>query len=175
MKNKKACVNVKNKDNSCHRWSIKAAIFPVIHNRNRPGSYPSHYEDGLNYDGIAEPVPVSQNAKVERQNDLAINVFGWDNGVIVHYISKQPPEMQRINLLLTEKNGISHYTLIDSLNRLLYVSKQASRAKAILRALSARLHQGGPAGGTQARMPRNRPDGCEGGYAERGEEQAHLP
>ena len=57
---------------------------------------------------------------MERQNDLAINVFGWDKGVIVHHISKQPEEDARINLLLIEKAGKFHYTWIKNLNRLPY-------------------------------------------------------
>ncbi|KAK3743261.1 hypothetical protein RRG08_058344 [Elysia crispata] len=53
------------------------------------------------------PSPISQIASVERQNNLAINVFGWDKGVIVHRLSKQPEEEARINLLLIEKAGKS--------------------------------------------------------------------
>ena len=66
------------------------------------------------------PTPISQIGKVERQNDLAINVFGWDKGVIVHHISKQPEDMPRTNLLLFQKADKFHYTWIKDLNRLLY-------------------------------------------------------
>ena len=57
---------------------------------------------------------------VERRNNLAINVFGWDKGVIIHQLSKQPPDISRINLLLIEKAGKFHYTWVKYLNRLLY-------------------------------------------------------
>ena len=59
----------------------------------------------------------SLSLRVERQNNLAINVFGWDKGVIVHHISKQ--EILRINLLLIEKAGKFQYYWIKDLNRLL--------------------------------------------------------
>ena len=57
---------------------------------------------------------------MERQNNLAINVFGWDKGVIVHQLSKQPESTSRVNLLLIEKAGKFHYTWVKNLNRMLY-------------------------------------------------------
>ena len=59
-------------------------------------------------------------SKVERQNNLAISVFGWNKGVIIHSINKQPEEIPRVNLLLVEKAGKYHYTYTRNLNRLLY-------------------------------------------------------
>ena len=71
----------------------------------------------------------SQIKRVERQNNLTINVFGWDKVVIVHHISKQPEDMPRINLLLTEKAGKFHYTWIKDLNRLLHDQSKCSNCK----------------------------------------------
>ena len=78
LKNKKAVLNIQNKDNECIRWAIRAALFPAPRGRNpiRPSSYPT--EDGLNFAGIDFLTPVSQIDRLERQNpNLAINVFGW--------------------------------------------------------------------------------------------------
>ena len=117
VKNKKAVVNMKNRDDNCLRWALRSALFPVDKNQ-RPAKYPT--EDSLDFTGIDAPTPISQIPKVERQNNLAINVFGWDKGVIVHHISKQPEDMPRTNLLLIEKSGKFHYTWVKNLNRLLY-------------------------------------------------------
>ncbi|KAK3757404.1 hypothetical protein RRG08_033172 [Elysia crispata] len=118
LKSKKAVVNVKNMDDHCLRWALRSALFQAADHPDRPTKYPT--ADGLDFTGIDAPTPISQIGKVERQNDLAINVFGWDKGVIVHHISKQPEEDARINLLLIEKAGKFHYTWIKNLNRLLY-------------------------------------------------------
>ena len=80
-------------------------------------------EDGLDFTGIEAPTPVSQIEKVEKQNNLAINLFGWErNRVIIYHISKRGGV--RINLLLIENDdendGKYHYTWIKNLNRLLY-------------------------------------------------------
>ena len=57
---------------------------------------------------------------MEKQSNLAINVFDWDKGVTVHSLSKQPQEIPRINLLLIKMAGKFHYTWIKNISRLLY-------------------------------------------------------
>ena len=81
LKNKKAILNIQNRDNQCLRWALRAALFPAPRGRNpiRTSSYPT--EDGLNFAGIDFPTPVSQIDRLERQKpNLAINVFGWEKG-----------------------------------------------------------------------------------------------
>jgi hypothetical protein len=116
--NKTAVVNVKNTDDHCFRWALRSALFPAESNPHRPTKYPT--DDGLNFAGTDAPTPLSQIEKVEKRNNLAINVFGWDKGVIVHRLSDQPEHISRINLLLIEKAGKFHYTWVKNLNRLLY-------------------------------------------------------
>ena len=120
VQNKKTVVNVKNRDDHCLPWFLPAALANPAppHHPESTTWYPN--EDGLNFNGIDAPTPVSQIPKVERQNNLAINVFGWEKGVTVHHISKQPENMPRTNLLLIEEAGKFHYTWIKDLNRLLY-------------------------------------------------------
>ena len=65
------------------------------------------------------PSPISHIPEVEKQSNLTINVLGWDKGVTVHRLSKQPQEIPRINLLLLEIIDNFHYTWIKNLNRLL--------------------------------------------------------
>ena len=117
VKNKKAVVNVKNKDDQCLRWALRSALFPVAKDPQRPAKYST--KDDINFTEIDTPTPISQISKVEKQNDLAINVFGWDGAyVIIYRLSERPA--RRINLLLIEKAGKFHYTWIKDLNRLFY-------------------------------------------------------
>ena len=126
--NKKAVINLKNKDDHCLRWALRAArANPTPQNPQRITWYSD--KDDLNFEGIDAPTPVSQILRVERQNNLAINVFGWDKGVIVHYISKQPQEAPRINLLLIEQAGKFHYAWIKDLNRLLHDQSKCNDRK----------------------------------------------
>ena len=115
LKNKKAIINVKNDDEHCLRYTLRAALFPTSDHPQRIISYPK--EDGLNFDVIEMPTPVSQISKVECLNNLAINVYGWENNkVIIHRISNQPSDVKRINTLIiqhcVEDDEKSHYVLI---------------------------------------------------------------
>ena len=120
LKNKRAILNVQNRDNQCLRRAIRAHLFPAPRGRNpiRPSSYPT--EDGLNFTGIDFPMPVSQIDRLERQNtNLAIN--GWENGrVVVHRVSEKGGEKPRINLMLTKQGENTHYSYVKRLTALLY-------------------------------------------------------
>ena len=74
--------------------------------------------------------PINQIGKVEQQNNLAINVFGYEKIAIVPYrISKHSGDKKRINLFFNFEEGVSstgdvgiryHYSTIVYLNRLLH-------------------------------------------------------
>ena len=67
LKNKKVVINVKNRDNECLKWSLRAALFPPKDGKDaqRPSKYP--VVDGINYRGIDFPTPVKQHDKLEAQ------------------------------------------------------------------------------------------------------------
>ena len=52
LQNKKAIINVQNRDNHCLRWALRAALFPARNGAKvtRTSSYPT--EDGRNFTGI---------------------------------------------------------------------------------------------------------------------------
>ena len=112
---KKAIINVKNRDNQCLKWALRAALFPPKDGKDpqRPSKYP--VKDGINYKGIDFPTPVKQIDKLEAQTgNLAINVFGWENNtVIVHRISRKEP-------MLIESGEIQHYCFVKRESALLF-------------------------------------------------------
>ena len=119
---KKAIINVKNRDNECLKWALRAALFPPKDGKDpqRPSKYPVN--DGINNGGIDFPTPVKQIDKLEAQNrNIAINVFGWENNcVIVHRISRKEPNVPRINLMLIESGEIQHYFFVKRESALLF-------------------------------------------------------
>ena len=127
--NKKAIINVKNRDNMCLRWAIRAHLFSAKSHVDRVSSYPTN--DGLDFTGIDFPTPVSQIAKVERQNpNLALDVFGWEkNEVIVYRLSEQAGNIPRINLMLTKKGENTHYSYVKRLTALLYDQNHHNESK----------------------------------------------
>ena len=109
LANKKAIINVKNDDNKCLEWALKSALYPAKTNVCNKYSY-TKYGD-LNINSIDFPTPISQIPKVEKQNNLAINVYGYTMSkklekitIFLYHISNQPNEMSRINLLLISED-----------------------------------------------------------------------
>ena len=105
---KKAILNLPNKDGICILWSVLAALFYNKNNPTRLSSY-RKYLDVIKLEGIDFPTPISQIPKIEKQNPwFAINVYGCSISkkqnltVFPYYISDRPPEIRRVNLLLLE-------------------------------------------------------------------------
>ena len=121
LANKKAIVNVQNTDERCLVYSLLSCLHheDIKENHKRVTKY-ERYLDELNTKNIDFPTPLSQIPKMERQNELAINVFGWDNiSIVPYHVSKQPREMDRINLLLIDEEDKWHYCWIKDMSRLL--------------------------------------------------------
>ena len=96
----KGLINMKNKDNECFRWCH-------IRHLNSQDKYPQRIKktdkqhiEKLDYSGIEFPVSVKQYNKIEKQNSININVFGYENEQPYPiYISKERFE-DTMNLLL---------------------------------------------------------------------------
>ena len=127
LRSKQAIINVKNRDDQCLRWALRAALFPVQVHVDRPGSY--QVEDGLDFTGIDFPTPLHQISRVERLNNLTNNVFGWRNykTVIIRVSEVEDPNVRRINLMLLTGRNTTHYYYIKSLSRLLHSEYDAGR------------------------------------------------
>lgn len=119
LKKKKVIVNIKNEDNKCIIWSVLAALLPVAFKFNSERiHYYRPFLNELNFAGI-ESQPVCQIPTFEKQNKIAVNVFGFQVGTLFAlHISKERCYVH-VNLLLYFLRKKEHYCLIGSLNRLL--------------------------------------------------------
>ena len=112
-------VNVKNNDNKCFLWSILAALHSTDIHPERVSHY-EPYENELNMMGIEYPVSLSKIEKFERQNDISINIFGFEEGeTFPLYLSKLPNRNREVDLLYISNESNQHYCLIKNLNRFL--------------------------------------------------------
>ena len=129
IQSKKAVVNIKNKDDICLRWVMKAAKFPVRQNADRPSKYPKDTDDGFDFTGISFPTPLTEIPKVEAQNNARINVFGYDGRkqkINIRHVSEHEGEgALEVNTLLMQKDMKSHYCYVKSLNALLRSQQQS--------------------------------------------------
>ncbi|XP_065193177.1 uncharacterized protein LOC135824374 [Sycon ciliatum] len=110
LEKKKAIINVKNNDDRCLMWALLSAMHPIDNNPQRVSRY-TQYVDELRFDGVMFPATLSDVPKVELQNGLAINVFGYEGNLYPLYLSER--QETPINLLLHD----NHFTWIKNFSR----------------------------------------------------------
>ena len=116
----KGLINMKNEDNECFRWCH-------IRHLNQQEKYPQRikktdkqYVEKLDYSNIEFPVNVKHYNKIEKQNSININVFGYENKEPYPiYVSKEKYE-NHMELLLVTKDENKHYVLIKDFNKFMY-------------------------------------------------------
>ena len=116
----KGLINMKNEDNECFRWCH-------IRHLNQQEKYPQRikktdkqYVEKLDYSNIEFPVNVKHYNKIEKQNSININVFGYENKEPYPiYVSKEKYE-DHMELLLVTENENKHYVLIKDFNKFMY-------------------------------------------------------
>ena len=88
-------------------------------NSERTTKYPLN--DNLNFKEVDAPTSLSQITRVGNQNNLAINVYGWEDGHTAVYRLSENYEIQRktVNHFLATDGEKYLYTWINNLNRLL--------------------------------------------------------
>ena len=113
-------INLQNKDNECFRWCH-------IRHLNPQGKYPQRIKktdktfiSQLDYSSIEFPVTVKQINKIEKQNNICINLFGYEEKQpFPIYISKEKYQDHMELLLITEGEN-KHYVLIKEFNKFMF-------------------------------------------------------
>ena len=126
---KKGLINIKNKDDECFRWCHIRHLNPQTEHPERIKKEDKQSTEGLNYEGIEFPVSQKHYNKVEKQNSIRINVFGYEHGqpFLIH-ISKETFKDQ-MNLLLVTEDEEKHYVLIKDFNAFMYNQTKQKRKK----------------------------------------------
>ena len=126
---KHGLINLKNKDNECFRWCHVRHLNPRENNPQRIKKTDKAFVKQLNYDNIEFPVSVKHYNKVETQNNININVFGYENKQTYPiYVSKEKFE-NVMNLLLISDDENKYYFLIKDFNRFMHHKTKSHQRK----------------------------------------------
>ena len=128
IKNKKAIVNIKNKDDKCFLWCILRYLHPRDRDEERINDL-KKYEFSLNTKGITFPMKVNNITQFEKLNPElpGINVFSNDEKMTIYPLREAKRDCKNtIDLFLYEEDGASHYTLIKNFHRLIRSQKTTS-------------------------------------------------
>ena len=120
-------INLKNIDNECLRWCHNRHLNPLKVHPERITKSDRESVKGLDYSGISFPVTINQINRIERQNKININLFGYNTekkSVYPIRISEENYD-DHIELLYIEgKNELgeetTHYVYIKDFNRLMF-------------------------------------------------------
>ena len=129
ISNKKAIVNIQNKDEKCFIWSILRYLHPKERDEYRLTGL-KEYEFSLNTKGITFPMKIKDITKFEKLNPElpGINVFSVDENKNFYPLRMAERDwLNNIDLFLYEEDGISHYSLIKNFNRLIKTQKTSSK------------------------------------------------
>ena len=116
----KGLINMKNEDHECFRWCHIRHLNPQDIHQERIKKSDKEYINKLDYSGIEFPVTIKQYNKIEKQNEININVFGYENKQPYPiFVSKEKYE-DCINILLITEEKNKHYVLIKDFNNFMY-------------------------------------------------------
>ncbi|KAL4112107.1 hypothetical protein QTP88_015955 [Uroleucon formosanum] len=120
--NKKAIINVKNKDDKCFLWAILSALHPAKKDAQRVTKYiPFENEFDNELKGIEFPVKTTDVLKfVKRTKDISINIYCLDKKVIVPLEVTIIEKNNHIDLMYLRKDNKNkgHYCWIKDLWKL---------------------------------------------------------
>ena len=121
LANKKAIINMKNKDNKCFLWCVLRALNPKGDNPERVDKELKPKETTLNMEGIEYPVTLNDLNKFEKQNaTISITVLGYERKCVYPLRNSNCMDREHnIILMLIEEEGVKHYCLVKNLSRLL--------------------------------------------------------
>ena len=128
LKNKKALINMKNKDNKCFLWSVLRGLNPTNSHPERIDEDLKSKENTLNMEGITYPVDLKDIKRFEKQNpDISISVLGYGGKDKVYplriseytKVKRKDERKHNIVLLLIKDGDNSHYCYVKNISALL--------------------------------------------------------
>ena len=114
---RKGLINIKNEDKKCFLYCLLYHFHKdeMTNNPQRVSQY-KKYEGQLNFNGINFPVAIKDIPKIEKMNNISVNVFGYESKrTFPLYLS--PVGSETINLLLISNDNNQHYVYIKDFNR----------------------------------------------------------
>ena len=139
---RKGLINLKNTDNKCFLWCHFRHLNPIEKNPQRVTQGDKAVAKKLDYTGVTIPVTIRDIPKIEKQNQININVFRCDEYVFPIRNSKAE-HGETLNVLLIEGETGQHYVYIKDFNRLNYdITKSHHRKRFCLHCLQPFTSEG---------------------------------
>ena len=116
----KGLVNLQNRDNQCFRWCHIRHLNPQDKDPQRIKKSDKEFIEKLDYSGIEFPITIKQINKIEKKNNIRINVFGYEEKQPYPIYISNEKYKDHMELLLITKDENKHYVLIKDFNKFMY-------------------------------------------------------
>ena len=124
INNKKATINIQNKDDKCFIYCLGRRFDPNPESKNleRVSKHLKKTCCDLGFDKIKTPVTVKDIPKIEKEYSITINLVGHNDGELFPITQNKEvvDENKHIDLLITSREDENHYVWIKDFNKLLY-------------------------------------------------------
>ena len=117
---KKSLINIKSNDIKCFLWCHVRHLNLMSRNPNRITKEDKKLVSSLNYEGIEFPVSRKDYCKIEKENNICINVFCYENGLTYPIYVSGEKFNDFMDLLLIFDESNSHYVYIKDFNRFMF-------------------------------------------------------
>ena len=129
MANKKACINIKNEDDLCFKYSVQCGFYE-LYKKDHPCDmyhYKNYVDDKFrkNGDGIDFPVGNDEIELFEEQNKhISVNVYYINHDtnsktILLYKRSNNPQAQHKIDLIKLDEGNKSHYVFIKNYDKLM--------------------------------------------------------
>ena len=117
---KKVLINIKNNDNKCFLWCHVRHLNLIKNHPERINKEDKKLANNLNYEGIEFSISKNDYCKIEKQNNICVNVFFCENKIIYPFYISSKKICDCIDLLLVFDENKSHYVYIENFNSLMF-------------------------------------------------------
>jgi len=105
---KKGLINLQNDDNKCLLWCHVRHLNPEKVHPERIKLNDKEFSKKLDYSGITFPVQIKDVAKIELQNKININIFGYESKRLYPIRVSNEKYSEHLELLLIQKEDKNH-------------------------------------------------------------------
>ena len=119
LKNR-SLINLQNKDNERFRWCHIRHLNPQEKDPQRIKRTDKTFISQLDYSSIEFPVTVKQINKIEKQNNICINLFGYEEKQKFPIFISKEKFTDHMELLLITEGENNHYVLIKDFNKFMF-------------------------------------------------------
>ena len=116
---------MENNDDQCFKWAVARALHPVDRDTGQISKILRKQSEKYNWDGIVFPTKVKDVCKCEKNNEINVNIFSYDDDTKKVYTLRLNNTSYEtvINLFFYDE----HYGVVKNLSRL--VSSQKNKNK----------------------------------------------